>query len=98
VVAKVVCGDRGKVFDRGGFIEMSGHYFFHLHNANDVILDKKGVKVQRLDEVGAALVEVLKEMEQEQQLNISERAGWQVRVTDATGNVVMTADLSDLKN
>ena len=77
---------------------MSGHYFLHLHNANDIILDKKGVEVQRLDDVGAALVEVLKEMEREQQLNISERAGWQVRVTDATGNVVMTVDLGDIED
>ena len=56
------------------------------------------MEVQRLDEVGAAVVEVIKEMEREQQLNISESAGWQVRVTDATGNVVMTVDLGDLKN
>ena len=77
---------------------MSGHYFFHLHHANDIILDKKGVQVQQLDEVGAAVVEVLKEMEREQQLNISERAGWQVRVTDATGNIVMTVDLDDIKD
>ena len=76
---------------------MSGHYFFHLHNANDVILDKKGVEVQRLDEVGAALVEVLKEMERDQQLNMPERAGWQVRVTDTTGNLVMMVDLGDLE-
>ena len=74
---------------------MNGRYFFHLHNANDVILDKKGVEVQRLDQVGATLVQALKEMEREQQLNISELAGWEVRVTDPAGNVVMTVDLGD---
>jgi hypothetical protein len=77
---------------------MSGRYFFHLHKAQHVILDKKGVEVRHPDQIGAALLQALEEMQREKDLNISELEGWEVRVEDAAGNVVMTARLADIKS
>jgi hypothetical protein len=77
---------------------MSERYFFHLHKAQDVILDGIGVEVKRRDQIDAALAQALEEMRREQSLNMSELEGWEVRVTDAAGRVVMTVRLSDLKN
>ena len=77
---------------------MSGYYFFHLYNANDVILDKNGVELQWRDQVGNALVQTVREVVREEQLNVSELEGWEVRIVDAAGVAVMTICLGDLKD
>jgi hypothetical protein len=76
---------------------MSGRYFFHLHKGQDVILDKTGVEVRHPEQVDTALAHALEEMQREKNLNPSELEGWEVRVEDAAGNVVMTARLDEIK-
>ena len=76
---------------------MTDHYFFHLHNAEDVIFDEIGVEVSGLDQVDAALAEAIEEMQREQYLKGSDLEGWEMRVVDTAGIVVMAIPLEALR-
>jgi hypothetical protein len=73
---------------------MSARYFFHLYNRKEVIPDEVGVEVGGADHVGDAFVQIMRGM---QRLNVSELVGWEMRVVNAAGIVVMTFRLGDLK-
>jgi hypothetical protein len=75
---------------------MVARYFFHLYNEHDVILDETGVEVSNPDEVGDAVVQSVREMQREQDLNIADLEGWDMRVLDGGGTVIMTVRLGDL--
>jgi hypothetical protein len=77
---------------------MSALYFLHLYNCGQVLRDEIGVEFSALDRVSDLFAQTMKEMQREEELKTSEVGGWEVRVADATGTVVETFRLTDLKH
>ena len=75
----------------------TARYFFHLCKGEQVLQDELGVELSAVDDLRDIFVRTASEMQREEELNLSEFDGWEVRVADAAGRVVMEFRLSDLK-
>jgi hypothetical protein len=52
-------------------------------------LGETGVGVSKPDHSGEAVVQTIREMQRAEHLNMADLEGWEVRVVDAGGTVVM---------
>lgn len=65
--------------------------FFHLVGRTAVIPDTEGVEVDDLGVVRTAIAREIRELMRE--FSEDDRRGWQLRVTDDTGAVLLTVPL-----
>jgi hypothetical protein len=74
----------------------TARYFLHLCNGEQVLRDESGVELSAVDHLRDIFVQTAREMQREEELNLSEFDGWQVLVADATGMIVERFRLADL--
>jgi hypothetical protein len=67
--------------------------FFHLVDKQDTIHDLEGVEVTDLDQARTEALRALAEMRRDDPLAPQDWSGWTLRVTDASGRVVLSLDL-----
>jgi hypothetical protein len=68
--------------------------FFHLVDNQDTIHDVEGVEVNDLGQAEAEALRALAEMRQEDPLAPQDWSGWTLRVTDSSGQVVLSLSLN----
>jgi hypothetical protein len=76
----------------------SARYFFHLYKGEEVIRDESGIELDLLHDLHDAIVASAREMLRNKELDTSDLEGWEVRVVDAAGTVVLAFPLRDLKD
>jgi hypothetical protein len=67
--------------------------FFHLVDNQDTIHDLEGVEVTDIGQAEAEALRALAEMRQEDPLAPQDWSGWTLRVTDSSGQVVLSLSL-----
>jgi hypothetical protein len=67
--------------------------FFHLVDSQDTIHDLEGVGVTDLEQARTEAMRAIAEMRQEDPSAPMDWSGWALRVTDASGRVVLSLDL-----
>ena len=67
--------------------------FFHLVDSQDTIHDLEGVDVTDLEQARTEAMRAIAEMRQEDPSAPMDWSGWALRVTDASGRVVLSLDL-----
>ena len=68
--------------------------YFHLVNRYDVILDNIGVEVANLESAEAEARQAIRDLRQEDDQTDEEWQGWQLNVTDAAGQLLLSIPLS----
>jgi hypothetical protein len=68
--------------------------FFHLVDNRDTIHDLKGVEVTDLEQARTEAMRAIAEMRHEDPSAPQAWSGWTLRVTDASGRVVLSLDLN----
>ena len=69
------------------------HCFFHLVNTHDRILDEAGVEVSDLEAAHYQALKAIQELRQEGEADEVDWSDWQLEVTDAAGNVLLSIPL-----
>ena len=67
--------------------------FFHLVDKQDTIHDLEGVEVADLEQARTEAMRALAAMREEDPAAPQDWSGWTLRVTDASGRVVLSLDL-----
>ena len=67
--------------------------YFHLVSRHDVILDNIGVEVANLESAEAEARQAIRDLRQEDDQTDEEWQGWQLNVTDAAGQVLLSIPL-----
>jgi FtsZ-binding cell division protein ZapB len=68
--------------------------YFHLVSRHDVILDNIGVEVANLESAEAEAQQAIRDLRQEDDQTDEEWQGWQLNVTDAAGQLLLSIPLS----
>jgi FtsZ-binding cell division protein ZapB len=68
--------------------------YFHLVSRHDVILDNIGVEVANLESAEAEARQAIRDLRQEDDQADEEWQGWQLNVTDAAGQLLLSIPLS----
>jgi FtsZ-binding cell division protein ZapB len=68
--------------------------YFHLVSRHDVILDNIGVEVANLESAEAEARQAIRDLRQEDDQTDEEWQGWQLNVTDAAGQLLLSIPLS----
>ena len=68
--------------------------YFHLVSRHDMILDNIGVEVANLERAEAEARQAIRDLRQEDDLADEEWQGWQLNVTDAAGQVLLSIPLN----
>jgi hypothetical protein len=67
--------------------------YFHLVSRHDVILDNFGVEVANLESAEAEARQAIRDLRQEDDQTDEEWQGWQLNVTDAAGQLLVSIPL-----
>jgi FtsZ-binding cell division protein ZapB len=67
--------------------------YFHLVSRHDVILDNIGVEVANLESAEAEARQAIRDLRQEDDQTDEEWQGWQLNVTDAAGQLLVSIPL-----
>jgi FtsZ-binding cell division protein ZapB len=67
--------------------------YFHLVSRHDVILDNIGVEVADLESAEAEARQAIRDLRQEDDQTDEEWQGWQLNVTDAAGQLLVSIPL-----
>ena len=68
--------------------------YFHLVSRHEVILDNIGVEVSNLESAEAEARQAIWDLRQEDDQTDEEWQGWQLNVTDAAGQLLLSIPLS----
>jgi len=67
--------------------------YFHLVSRHDMILDNIGVEVANLESAEAEARQAIRDLRQEDNQTDEEWQGWQLNVTDAAGQLLVSIPL-----
>jgi hypothetical protein len=71
-------------------------YYFHLVDGHNTIRDRDGIDVADLAEACAETIETVYEFRRDHSATAPDWTNWQTEVTDASGAIALTLNLSDL--
>ncbi|WP_425487007.1 DUF6894 family protein [Microvirga makkahensis] len=69
------------------------HCFFHLVNANDIIVDNTGVDVADLTTARSLALEAIEDLKRENPGDSDDWEGWSLAITDVAGRVLSSISL-----
>lgn len=72
---------------------MASRYFFHLMDESEFLGDSLGVEVNRVSDVEAAAIEIIREYRIQEAEREYELRNWKLAVTDAEGAVILLLPL-----